>query len=75
MVYLQLARQEFLEGTGSSVPAEAVESGERLIEQWCDCVESHRREYFDLTDKRGANKISGRSGRSVVTPREARGTR
>jgi hypothetical protein len=75
MVYLELARQEFLEGTTSNIPAEAVESGERLIEQWCDCVELHRREYFDLTDKRGANKLSGRSGRSVVTVREARGTR
>ena len=75
MVYLQQAQQEFLEGTGCNVPAEAVESGERLIEQWCDCVESHRRDYFDLTDKRGANKISGRSGKSILTPRESRGTR
>ncbi len=75
MVYLELAQQEFLEGTTSNVPAQAVENGERLIEQWCDCVEAHRREYFDLTDKRGANKLSGRSGRSVVTVKEARGTR
>ncbi len=75
MVYLELARQEFLEGTTSNIPAEAVESGERLIEQWCDCVESHRREYFDLTDKRGANKLSGRSGRSVLTVKQSRGTR
>jgi hypothetical protein len=75
MGYLQLARQEFLEGTTCDVPAEAVESGERLIEQWCDCVESHRREHFDPTEKSVANKVSSRSGRNFSTLKQARGTR
>jgi hypothetical protein len=40
--YTRLATQEFLEGTRFKTPVQAVEAGERSIEQWCDCINAHR---------------------------------
>ncbi len=40
--YGELARQEFLKGTRFRTPVDAVESGARSIEDWCDCLAVHR---------------------------------
>jgi hypothetical protein len=40
--YGELARQEFLKGTTFRTPVDAVESGARSIEAWCDCLTAHR---------------------------------
>jgi hypothetical protein len=40
--YGELARQEFLKGTKFRTPVDAVESGVRSIEDWCDCLAVHR---------------------------------
>ena len=40
--YGELARQEFLKGTKFRTPVDAVESGTRSIEDWCDCLATHR---------------------------------
>jgi hypothetical protein len=43
--YTRDARRKFLEGTNFSSPAEAVESGIRSTQQWCDCLELARHEF------------------------------
>ena len=40
--YGELARQGFLKGTKFRTPVDAVESGARSIEDWCDCLATHR---------------------------------
>lgn len=40
--YGELARQEFLKGTKFRTPVDAVDSGVRSIEDWCDCLATHR---------------------------------
>jgi hypothetical protein len=75
MKYTQLAQQKFLAGTPYRVPAEAVESGTRLIEDWCDCVEAYRREYFDPVAQRMSNKTPIKADRSFSTAKQARATR
>jgi hypothetical protein len=40
--YGELARREFLKGTTFRTPVDAVESGARSIEDWCDCLATHR---------------------------------
>ena len=41
--YGEIARQEFLKGTKFRTPVDAVESGARSIEDWCDCLAVHRK--------------------------------
>jgi hypothetical protein len=48
--YTRIATKEFLEGTRFKTPVQAVEAGERSIEQWCDCVNAHRRKDSNQTD-------------------------
>jgi hypothetical protein len=48
--YTRIATQEFLEGTRFRTPVQAVEAGERSIEQWCDCVNAHRQKDSNQTD-------------------------
>ena len=48
--YTRLATQDFLEGTRFRTPFQAVESGKRSIEQWCDCVNAHRQKVPNQTD-------------------------
>jgi hypothetical protein len=43
--YLHAARLQFLEGTLFRAPVEAVESGAKSIQEWCDCLASARLEY------------------------------
>jgi hypothetical protein len=43
--YLKTARRLFLEGTSFSAPVDAVISGARTIEEWCDCLRQLRLEY------------------------------
>ena len=45
--YYQVACRKFLKGTNSRSPAEAVEAGERTIEQWCEELEKARAENGD----------------------------
>jgi hypothetical protein len=50
--YMRLARQEFLEGTSFRTPVDAVESGARKIEDWCDLVSVYRQKIATPEDRR-----------------------
>jgi hypothetical protein len=50
--YMKLARQEFLEGTRFRTPVDAVESGARKIEDWCDLVSIYRQKIATPEDRR-----------------------
>lgn len=43
--YLHAASVQFLEGTTCRSPVEAVESGAKSIQEWCDCLALARLEY------------------------------
>jgi hypothetical protein len=43
--YSRDARRKFLEGTDFNSPFEAVESGVKSTQQWCDCLELARHEF------------------------------
>jgi len=43
--YLHAASLQFLEGTSCRSPVEAVESGAKSIQEWCDCLAFARLEY------------------------------
>jgi hypothetical protein len=43
--YLQQARDVFLEGSTFRSPVDAVASGERSIEEWCNCLNRIRLMY------------------------------
>lgn len=43
--YLHAASRKFLEGTSFHSPVEAVESGEKSVLEWCDCLALARLEY------------------------------
>lgn len=40
--WLQAAVKDFVKGTGAQTPHEAIEKGERTLEQWCDFLETRR---------------------------------
>jgi hypothetical protein len=40
--YILRARREFLEGTGHTVPEEAIQAGFRTPGEWCEMLERHR---------------------------------
>jgi hypothetical protein len=50
--YVKLARQEFLEGTRFRTPVDAVESGARKVEDWCDLVSLYRLKIGTPEDRR-----------------------
>jgi hypothetical protein len=50
--YMKLAKQDFLEGTTFRTPVEAVESGARKIEDWCDLVSIYRQKIATPEDRR-----------------------
>jgi hypothetical protein len=50
--YMRLAKQEFLEGSRFRTPVDAVESGSRKIEDWCDLVSVYRQKIATLEDLR-----------------------
>ena len=54
--YTQTAKQDFLEGTRFKTPVEAVESGKRSIEQWCDCINAHRQKDSNPLDQWNDNQ-------------------
>lgn len=56
--YMRRAQAEFLDGTGFKTPFEAVQRGVKMIEQWCDCVETHRQDYLERSNRPAVNKIS-----------------
>jgi hypothetical protein len=43
--YLSRARETFLENLPFGTPIEAVDSGERSIQDWCDCLNETRARY------------------------------
>jgi hypothetical protein len=43
--YLSRARETFLENLPFGTPIEAVDSGVRSIQQWCDCLNETRAKY------------------------------
>ena len=45
--YFRVATRKFLKGTNSRSPVEAVESGERTIQEWCDLLEDARAKNSD----------------------------
>jgi hypothetical protein len=53
--YLKTARRIFLEGTSFSAPVDAVVSGARTIEEWCDCLRQLRLEYGVHAHRHGDN--------------------
>jgi hypothetical protein len=54
--YTRIAKQEFLEGTQFKTPVEAVLSGKRSIEQWCDCINAHRQQDAIPTEHRNSSE-------------------
>ena len=54
--YMKLARQDFLEGTAFRTPVDAVESGVRKIEDWCDLVSIYRQKIATPEDRRDLAK-------------------
>jgi hypothetical protein len=52
--YGKIARIDFLRGTKFRTPVEAVESGARSIEDWCDCLAAHRQKYSSDDVRRSA---------------------
>jgi hypothetical protein len=50
--YMKLARNDFLNGTKFRTPVEAVESGARKIEDWCDLVSVYRQRIATPEDRR-----------------------
>jgi hypothetical protein len=43
--YLSRARETFLENLPFGTPIEAVDSGVRSIQEWCDCLNETRAKY------------------------------
>jgi hypothetical protein len=50
--YMRLARQKLLEGTTFRTPVDAVESGTRKIEDWCDLVSIYRQKIATPEERR-----------------------
>ena len=50
--YMKLVRKKFLEGTKFRTPVDAVESGARKIEDWCDMVSIYRQKIATREDRR-----------------------
>lgn len=55
--YMKLARKEFLEGTKFRTPVDAVESGARKIEDWCDLVSIYRQKIATPEDRRDLSEL------------------
>ena len=55
--YMKLARNEFLEGTAFRTPVEAVESGVRKIEDWCDLVSIYRQKIATPEERRDLSEM------------------
>jgi hypothetical protein len=53
--YLNAAKKAFLNNTPYNSPQEAIEHGHYSIQDWCDCVEAHRRKY-GITNQGGNKK-------------------
>jgi hypothetical protein len=58
--YTRFATQEFLEGTRFKTPVQAVEAGTRSIEQWCECINTHRQKDSNQFEWQGNSNPAAR---------------
>jgi hypothetical protein len=63
--YMKLARRDFLEGTSFRTPVDAVESGVRKIEDWCETVSIYRQKISTPEDRRD---LAETIAQSPITP-------
>jgi hypothetical protein len=64
--YLSRARETFLENLPFGTPIEAVDSGVRSIQEWCDCLNETRAKYGLPHDPVGGKPESVTSDSNVA---------